>query len=277
MLLADFRKSLSLQANVVYALMLREIHVTNGGTTLGYLWVMIQNGITMLIFWVMRTIMGRSPPHGISMFVFLLTGFGLFFFIRQCMKKCMGAVDSGKALLIYPQVTPLDLLLACTLLSWLTQFVICMIFLAAALCLGEEIHISSVTGIYAVLLLSFLLAVGLGLMCSVLVVYFPGMQRLMSYLMLPLMFISGAFFTVDRFPHYIAEILVYNPILQLIEFFRGAMSHGYPVYAGCSWYYVTLFTLTTLAVGLLLERHVRPLRTVRQPQKKPEPRSRGRK
>ena len=74
-----------------------------------------------------------------------------------------------------------------------------------------------------------------------------------------LMFISGVFFSISAFSSDIAEVLAYNPILQLIELTRKSLSFSYPD-EGYSLIYLSELTLTLLSLGLLLERYVRTRR-----------------
>lgn len=109
------------QGRVIMALILREVHTLYGSSRLGYLWAVIQTMFGIGIFWGIREIAGARAPHGMSVLMFLLAGFGLWATFSETLTKCMSAVSGNKALLTFPQVTPLDLMLSRTVVVWGTQ------------------------------------------------------------------------------------------------------------------------------------------------------------
>ena len=64
------------QGRVIMALILREVHTLYGSSRLGYLWAVIQTMFGIGIFWGIREIAGARAPHGMSVLMFLLAGFG---------------------------------------------------------------------------------------------------------------------------------------------------------------------------------------------------------
>ena len=71
-----------------------------------------------------------------------------------------------------------------------------------------------------------------------------------------LFFASGIFFSVSMFPKNIADILLLNPVMQLIELLRQSLSRGYvaPTY---DYLYIVAFCVVSLCLGGLLERYAR--------------------
>ena len=123
------------QGRVIMALILREVHTLYGSSRLGYLWAVIQTMFGIGIFWGIREIAGARAPHGMSVLMFLLAGFGLWATFSETLTKCMSAVSGNKALLTFPQVTPLDLMLSRTVVVWGTQLSSgCVITGIAAFC-----------------------------------------------------------------------------------------------------------------------------------------------
>mgnify|MGYP000054903957 FL=1 len=110
------------QGRVIMALILREVHTLYGSSRLGYLWAVIQTMFGIGIFWGIREIAGARAPHGMSVLMFLLAGFGLWATFSETLTKCMSAVSGNKALLTFPQVTPLDLMLSRTVVVWGRSF-----------------------------------------------------------------------------------------------------------------------------------------------------------
>ena len=72
---------------VITALMLREIHTIYGNSRIGYLWVLIQSAFNIGVFWAIREIAGASSPHGMSIAMFLIAGFGIWNVASSCISK----------------------------------------------------------------------------------------------------------------------------------------------------------------------------------------------
>lgn len=76
------------QGRVIMALILREVHTLYGSSRLGYLWAVIQTMFGIGIFWGIREIAGARAPHGMSVLMFLLAGFGLWATFSETLTKC---------------------------------------------------------------------------------------------------------------------------------------------------------------------------------------------
>lgn len=257
--LQSISRALIVEYRVISALMLREIHTIYGNSSLGYLWVVIQNIFGIGVFWAMRELMNAPSPHGMAVSQFLIVGFCLWSIISGIFSKCLNAVSANMALLTFPQVTELDVMIARALVLWFTQVIVAILLLFLSSIIDSTIDIYSLGGVYISLLLSPLLGLGLGLTFSSLSVLIPSIERIVPFVLRVLFFVSGVFFSADTFSQEIAEVLLYNPIFQIIELSRSSIFYGYPA-NGCNWNYPIACTLIFLSLGLLLERYVRSRR-----------------
>ncbi len=244
------------QGRVIAALILRETHTLYGHTKLGYLWAVIQTAFSIGIFWFIREVMGAHAPHGMSMAVFLLCGFLPWYMVSKIVSGCMGAVRGNQALLTFPQVTELDLMLARVVVVWGTQLVSGTLILALAAALGQAVDLRHPASLAATLFFTPLLGLGVGLVFASLARLLPTLERLVPIFMLFLFFTSGLFFQVSELPARFSETLLLNPIAQVIEWQRYGFSasSSAPLY---SVVYVAVWCLGALCLGLLLERYVR--------------------
>lgn len=247
------------QRRVILALILRETHTIYGDAKLGYLWVVIQSMFGIVVFWAVREFVGASDPHGMPVAVFLILGFGVWYVISQSINKCMNAVRSNLALLTFPQVTELDVMIGRVLVIYITQLIVTVALLAVAFAMDLTVELNSAGLLYACVFLTPAFGLGMGLLLSSFAVFIPSLERVVPLVMRLLFFTSGVFFSVNSFSKDIADILYLNPILQLVELTRCAMSFSYPS-DGLSLMYVTVITLIVLSLGLLLERYVRSRR-----------------
>jgi capsular polysaccharide transport system permease protein len=244
------------QARVVWALMLRETRTLFGKHKLGYLWALINAVFSIGIFWTIRELAGFHPPQGLSTPVFLICGFIPYYLFSETSSGGMNAISGNRALLAYPQVFPLDLLVARALLHGAMYLLVGVILLGIAAALGHKVDLQNPAGALLALLLALLLGFGLGGLLSACNLMFPATARIVPMLMRVLFFTSGLFFSVEGLPAAARNILFYNPMSHLIEMLRGCFAEGYGarfVYLP----YVAGLLLSVLALGLLLERYSR--------------------
>lgn len=247
---------LNVQGRVIAALILREVHTLYGDTRLGYLWAIIQTALNIAIFWLFREYFGAHAPHGMGIAIFLLCGFIPWNMFKDTLNRCMTAVKANRALLTFPQVTELDLMLARTVVVWGTQIVCASLILLAAYLMEQPVHLRDPASLAATLFFAPLLGLGMGLVCASLARLWPTLERLVPILTRFLFFASGIFFQISELPARFSGPLLLNPVANLTEWQRYGFSSSSaaPLY---SVGYVTLWCLSSLCLGLLLERYVR--------------------
>ncbi len=248
--------ALDTQARVILALALREVHTLYGGKSLGYLWAVLQTAFHVAVFSAVRYFTHTPSAHGMTMLTYLVSGFGVWNIVNQILSKCMAAIDGNRALLTFPQVTPLDIMLGRCLVVTATQIVSMTILLGCGALFGYSVTISSVGLLIACILMAALLGLGMGCLLGSLAIYLPALQQIVPMFMRILFFTSGIFFSVSYLSHAVGEFLMLNPIMQLIELIRMSLANGYVSMYADFWYVVQV-TLCLLFLGLLLERYVR--------------------
>lgn len=259
--LSELRHGLIVQGRVIGALVLREIHTINGNSRLGYLWVLIQSIFSIGVFWGVRHFMGAGQaPHGMNMALFLAAGFCLWNIFSNGITRCMTAVEGNRALLTFPQVTELDVMVARVIVISATQMVSAAIIVAVALIMMNEPIVMGSLSLLLMLLFSVpMLSLGCGLILSSLAVFVPALTKVVPMGLRILFFVSGVFFSVSVFTQSVADILMLNPMLHAIELIRMSLHEPYNV-TGLSWTYVLSSAIVTCTIGGYLERYVRARR-----------------
>ncbi|MDR1045037.1 MAG: ABC transporter permease [Candidatus Adiutrix sp.] len=248
--------ALAVQGRVVWALMLREIHTLYGGDRLGYLWVIIQNSFGVAVFWGLRYFMGFKAPHGMSVPAFLISGFMIWNIFSSLILKSVAAARGNQALLTFPQVTQIDLLLARAGVIVVTEVVVAVLLLALSFYFGYPLDTPNWAGTLGAVALAAGLGLGLGGTLAALNIIMPILEKLLPMVFRILFFVSGIFFSLTAVPYGFRAYLAWNPALQLIEWLRVSLAPAYPAtYVNVP--YLTLLSLITMTLGLLLERRVR--------------------
>jgi capsular polysaccharide transport system permease protein len=253
---AELINGFRVQKRVVWALMLRETKTLFGKHKLGYLWAVINASFQIGVFWAIREFAGFQSPHGMSTPVFLLCGFVPWFIFNHGLSNGMSAIWANRSLLTYPQVFPLDPLVARVALQCAMQAVVFILLLFVALVTGHQVTLVDPLALFVTFVLATMLAFGGATLCSGLNLMWPTTSQLVPMLIRALFFTSGLFFSVSDLPEKARNFLFYNPLTHLLEYARSAFVDGYGAH------YIDLpyafgFALVFLVVGLLIERYAR--------------------
>lgn len=245
-----------MQMRVLWALCLREIHGKHGKSRLGYLWVLLKTAFGIAVFWWIRSIAGFATPHGLPLPLFLLMGFIPWHIFSGCLRMVLEAVRTNKALLTFPQVFPFDLYISSGIVVWVTEIVVMLLFLLILKLVDYHYILHDPITLLSMLVLLGLFSIGLGLALSALALYLPVIEKIVPMVLRVLFFISGIFFSPSQLSGQYASLLYWNPLLNFIEACRGAFAVRVP-FPEIKIMYIVSLTFFFLALGLLLERHVR--------------------
>ena len=250
------KATIHITIRVIIALILREIHTLHGDSRLGYLWTIIRTAFGIAVFWVIRIVMHFHAPHGMTILTFLCMGFMIFNIFSNILTTCMTAIQDNRKLLTYPQVFPLDVMTARTLVITCTQIVSMAAIMGLGVLAGFPVHVASVGLLLVALLSAMSFGLGCGIVLSTLSWYMPALVKLVPMVIIRVLFFaSGVFFSVSAFSHRVGSWLLLNPVMQMIEIARTAMSNGY-VSPHYDIHYVLGVNLCVLTLGFLLERFI---------------------
>ncbi len=245
--------ALNVQGRIISALTLRETRSRYGNSKLGFFWALFEPFAHTVVFIAIFSALGRASPIGESLGLFLLTGIIPWLLFSNIASQIMGGVSANKALLGYPQVMPIDITISRVILEFSTLFLVMLFFLGIAVYLGISIRIGSFLDMMSVTGLIVLLGTGIGLINAAIVPHYPSYRSIYSAFVRPFYFMSGIFFTADFLSPEVYEMIDFNPLLHLIEWFRSGFYQSFdsdlydPSYAVSVC--VGIFTL-----GLIVER-----------------------
>jgi capsular polysaccharide transport system permease protein len=215
------RQGAAVQARVVGALVMRELHTRFGRRNLGYLWLFLEPLlIGLLITLVVRAGRGTASTD-IPPFDFFAVGTSLFFVFRSAVGRASGAIGSNTALLIHRQVAPVDFFYARHLLdAAATAFCMAMLVCGAVAVAGSPWPPEPLLMVGALFLILWL-ANGLAMLSAAACEAWDGVERVLHPLTLVLMPISGAFFLLAWMPPELRTPLAWNPTVHVFELLRA--------------------------------------------------------
>lgn len=249
-------RPLTVFGRVIWALMLREIHTLYGDSRLGYLWTVVQTLFIVLTLWLARLLFNMHTPHGLSIAEYLLTGYVLWSMMIRIIDKCMYAVSGNMAILTYPQVTVLDIMVARAVVILATETVTLLLLAVVVNLYGYSYRVENVMLFMGSLVAAALLALGLGMLVASLSALWPTLSRLAPMIWRFFFFVSGILYSPARLIPGSRDIVSWNPFLQVIEMARRSLYSSY-FDVEARYFFLLLFVLTTLTLGMLFERYVR--------------------
>ena len=218
---------LSLQLRVIASLILRETRATFGTSPFGYVWAIITPtvGVGLLVF--LFSLIDRQPPFGSSLALFFATGILTLQFFTELSNKLMTVFDANRALLTYPIIKDVDTLMARAILVAATYVVIMAVFYTMLFVLNLAPLPAHPEHVILAFLATFLLGLGFGTLNAVIASLWDTWTQIEKILTRPLFFISGIFYVPSQLPPQARDLLQWNPVLHLVEWFRNGFYPNY--------------------------------------------------
>ena len=249
----EFFQALNVQGRVISALTLRETRSRYGNSKLGFFWALFEPFAHVVVFIGIFSALGRASPIGESMGLFILTGIIPWLLYSNIVSKVMAGLEANKALLGYPQVMPIDITISRIILEVVTLILVMLFFLALAVYFDITIRIDSFLEMMSATGLIIFFATGIGLINTAIIPHYPSYKNIYSAFSRPLYFISGVFFTADFLSTEAYEMVKFNPLIHLVEWFRS----GFYTSFNSNLYdpnYAISVCLGVFIVGLIAER-----------------------
>jgi capsular polysaccharide transport system permease protein len=249
---------LARRSAVVHAVMLREARTRFGRARLGYLWAIVEPIGHLLTLGVVFSALNQAPPPvGSNLFLYYVTGLLPYLMFAHVSSELMASVRSSSSLLQLPAVRIIDAVTARALLHLVTEVLVGIIIFGLAALLGEQGLPADILTTAAAVLALWALATGIGICNMVIGEFLTSWETIFAAIVRLLYFGSGLYYSPIAMPASIRDILVWNPVLQGIEWFRSGFYAGYdphwldvPYLLGCA--------VGVLLLGLVMEKAARP-------------------
>jgi capsular polysaccharide transport system permease protein len=218
----------TVQCRVVYALMLRDVKSRFGGRRLGFVWALLEPCFFIGLFVAIFYLIGRTSQSGLPLPLFFVTGFTPFLMFRNIYMTISDETKGDSPMLMFPQVTRIDLIVAKVIVNVLLSITVLILLLSGCYLMGFTFRLDNPLGVLRAMSLLVLMGLGLGLVIGSLVIRYEFISSITQALFgRPLLLTSGLFFTAEMLPPKAREYLLYNPLLHLIESLRSEMFEGF--------------------------------------------------
>jgi capsular polysaccharide transport system permease protein len=246
-------RCLTVQGQVIGALLLREVITRYGRHGIGFMWIFVEPMMFTLGVTALWTISKSTHGSNLPITEFAATGYSTVLLWRNASARCLRAIEPNLALLYHRSVRVNDIFAARLILEiaggTISLMVITLVFMGIG---WMRAPIDLMYMIIAWLLLAWL-TFALGLVVGALSERSETFERCWHPIMYLLFPLSGALFMVDWLPAQAQKYILWLPMVHCTEMLR----HGYWGNAVRTWEdpaYLMLFSFILLFIGLALVR-----------------------
>ena len=237
------------------ALFLREVVARISTERAGWLWILFEPLTLVGFMLVLYGTIHVKTIGGIDTFIWLLAGVLPFFTFRRTATQSMNAINANRALFAYRQVKPVDTVLVRSGAELFLMVIVSIISFVIVGLLGHDVFpvdpLNVLTGFFGL----WLLALGFGLISSIIIELIPGLERIFVFVMRPMYLISGVALPMTSIPPEVRHWLLLNPIVHAIEGVRLAFAPFYHAIPELDLLYVYESALVLIFLGLALQLH----------------------
>ncbi|MDD5373382.1 MAG: ABC transporter permease [Sulfurimonas sp.] len=240
------KKKIQTYGYLIKELSVREIYSKYKGSLLGIFWAVLTPLAMLFVFsFVFGEIFRAKWPGSESgskaeFAINLYIGLSVFWFFADVLGKAPSLIVSVPNF-VKKVVFPLEILPVVSLLSALFHLCINIVIITAAVLITKGGIPLSVVVLPIVMVVTFPLLAGAGLLFGALGVYARDIATVMGVVINMLMFLSPVFYPLSAIPQNLQWLFELNPVTLIIESCRGAFMYGvYPewgklgVYLVCS-------------------------------------------
>ena len=250
-----FSSQLGVAARVVTAMILRETRTRFGRNKFGFIWLLLEPMAYVVFVIAVRSFIEHRVPFGQNLLLFILSGILTFRMFSSIASRGMSALSANKALLAYPPVKPVDVIVARLVLEIIIMLVIWVIFYSLLSIISEDKVIVSYVKFAEALGAICFLSFSVGTFNAVMATLVPTYERIWGIIRFPLLILSGVFYVPALMPPGMQAVIEWNPILHCVEWVRTAVYLTYDPLLDKT--YVFVIGALFLVTGLLLERAYR--------------------
>ncbi|TCU32296.1 ABC transporter permease [Rhizobium azibense] len=242
---------LTTHIRVVAALLIREMSTRFGNKPGGYIWAILDPAAHIAFMSVIFMAIARLPALGTSFPLFFATGYIAFQFYAAMCSFLNGAIKSNRTLLSYPNVAPIDTIVARYVLQAATTIFVAICVLGAIIVTMHQPPELYWPAILEAALAATLLGLGFGIFNTIVFLRYPFYEQVFNIVNRPMFLISGVFFLPDALPGPMREIVLFNPLVHVVMLFRQGF---YPQYraAELDMFYLYSFVFTAIFAGLFV-------------------------
>ena len=234
---------------------------------LGIFWTMLQPFLTMLVLvFIFTKVFGKASDGIVCYPVYLLTGRLLYEFYTQSTNRAMRSIRNSASVLkkvyVPKYIYPISNVFS-TFVTFLISLLVLVIVMGYFLIKNQYTHAYPDLHLSWYILLSFvpiiflcIFSTGVGLILSVLNVYFKDIEYIYSVITLMLFYVTPIMYSLKTLHRsgvntLVMKILMLNPLYSILEMFRSCVLYC-SIWNWHHFFYALAISIVTLVVGLIV-------------------------
>jgi len=225
-------------------------------TILGPLWYIIQPLVNSVIFTIIFGKLAKIPTDGIPPFLFYMAGTVAWGYFATCLTETSNTFVVNREIfgkVYFPRMTVPIAIVITGLFQFFIQFVIFLSFLLYYRSQGLQLAptMMMVITLPMILLQMAVLGLGMGILISSLVTKYRDLTFVMTFAVQIWMYLTPVVYPLTQVPENYRNYYVLNPMVSIVESFRGAflgVSSLEPHHSIIS----VIVTISILIVGMIL-------------------------
>lgn len=212
--------------NAIFALTVRDGNLRIGRSPMEIFWLMWEPAMHMLFYLAATSLIPRRPHEGDSFALFFATGILPFFLFQRTFFRISISLNQ-QPLQPLNRIVVIDVVISRVIIElfvWLMNVVFvlgCLMVIGAEVWLYDaQIALKAIAGLV-------FLGLSWGMLVGFMTSYLPFMSKLANFLNRIMYFTCGIFFVPDHLPPFIRDFVAWNPLMHLVEMFRGGFYFGY--------------------------------------------------
>jgi capsular polysaccharide transport system permease protein len=251
--LSRARLALKTHADVIGAVVIRDIHAKMLGNKFSYLKIILFPLGHLLYLSLFYAFLGKGALLGTDRMVFFASGILPFMIYLYPVRSIVMSIMENKSLLMFPVVHPIDLVLGRSLLEMVNSFVIIMLLFLLLYMFDfqvvPKVPFETLSGILMTMIFTVSYCIPNAIIAAMVHnwVQFCVLYCIMLYIS------SGALFLPSHLPKSFVDIMYFNPLAHCVEWVRSGYYETYNE-GILDKSYLAFVILLNLLVGLVLER-----------------------
>jgi lipopolysaccharide transport system permease protein len=222
--LPDFRELWEYKGLFLF-LVRRDIKLRFQQTVIGFLWIILQPLIQMVIFYILLGVLVRVPTGEVPYHLFFLSAFVVWQFFSQVVTYSTNSLVGNIGIIIKSYFPRLALPLA-SVASLLVDFAISILVLLVFLLINGNFPITLRYLLLPVLIIiTTIFSSGVGLLFGALIVVFRDMRNLINFILMIWIYVTPVMYPRSLVPEKYQILLYFNPLTSLVESFQWVFLH----------------------------------------------------
>jgi capsular polysaccharide transport system permease protein len=242
--------------NVINAILLRDIRVRAGKFYVGYLFIFLMPFLHLGVVLIVFVMTNRVPPVGTDPIVFFGLSILPFVVFMYPSRQIVIGLSANRPLLYFPRVKVMDVVIARGILESANGVAVSAFACLVLFLITGEFSPRDFFGIVCAILLTLYLGLAYGFINALISHLFHFWTYAFNVLFPAVWLSSGILFNPQTIPSPYREFLMYNPLLQCVEYIRYSYYEGYSDNL-LQVPYVFWTATCMIAIGLACERGFR--------------------